>query len=81
MPLYAFHCNECHGAFEVRRSFADADVPADCPDCGSLLTQRQLSVPTQIGNAQMPTLSAPSSGRSHPFDCLCCAPRRRATTS
>ncbi len=79
MPLYAFRCNECHSTFDVRRPFVESDAPADCPDCGSLLTQRTLSVPSQIGNAQMPMVSAPTSGRRHPLDCLCCTPRRRTS--
>jgi len=32
MPLYEYHCNQCHVDFEVRRSFSDTGAPA-CPVC------------------------------------------------
>ncbi len=32
MPLYEYHCNQCHVDFEVRRSFSDTGTPA-CPVC------------------------------------------------
>jgi len=32
MPLYEYHCNQCHIDFEVRRSFSDTGTPA-CPVC------------------------------------------------
>jgi putative FmdB family regulatory protein len=40
MPLYAYHCLDCHDAFEqlVRGS----DVPA-CPSCGSEKLQQQVA--------------------------------------
>lgn len=44
MPLYDYACAACELTFEVSRSFADADVPADCPMCDKP-AKRQLSVP------------------------------------
>ncbi len=32
MPLYEYHCNQCHIDFEVRRSFSDTGTP-ECPIC------------------------------------------------
>jgi len=32
MPLYEYHCNQCHTDFEVRRSFSDTGTP-ECPIC------------------------------------------------
>ncbi len=32
MPLYEYHCNQCHLDFEVRRSFSDTGTP-ECPVC------------------------------------------------
>jgi putative FmdB family regulatory protein len=32
MPLYEYHCNQCHTDFEVRRSFSDSGTP-ECPVC------------------------------------------------
>jgi putative FmdB family regulatory protein len=32
MPLYEYHCNQCHIDFEVRRSFSDTGTP-ECPVC------------------------------------------------
>jgi len=32
MPLYEYHCNQCHIDFEVRRSFSATGTP-ECPVC------------------------------------------------
>ena len=32
MPLYEYHCDQCHTDFEVRRSFSDSGTP-ECPIC------------------------------------------------
>jgi len=47
MPLYDYACADCDLTFEVSRSFADADVPADCPMCGEQ-AKRQMSVPMSV---------------------------------
>jgi putative FmdB family regulatory protein len=43
MPSYDYRCSSCEALFEVRRSFKDANDPAECPQCGSLKTQKKLS--------------------------------------
>lgn len=32
MPIYEYHCSQCHIDFEVRRSFSDNSTP-ECPVC------------------------------------------------
>jgi putative FmdB family regulatory protein len=32
VPLYDFRCRTCGDTFELRRSMADADAPAPCPE-------------------------------------------------
>ncbi|MGH9228168.1 MAG: FmdB family zinc ribbon protein [Acidimicrobiales bacterium] len=32
MPLYDFRCRTCGDTFELRRSMAEADAPAPCPE-------------------------------------------------
>jgi len=48
MPLYEYHCNQCHIDFEVRRSFSDTGVP-ECPVCyESTYVQRKFSAPAIV---------------------------------
>jgi len=47
MPLYSFVCTVCGVHFDERRSFADADDPATCPN-GHKNVHRQFSVPTIV---------------------------------
>ena len=35
MPIYEYFCPKCKREFELRRSFAEADKPSFCPQCGS----------------------------------------------
>jgi putative FmdB family regulatory protein len=44
MPLYDYTCERCGLAFEVSRSFKDADIGADCPVC-EVPAKRELSLP------------------------------------
>ncbi len=32
MPLYEFRCDHC-GVFDLWRTMAESDAPAECPDC------------------------------------------------
>jgi putative FmdB family regulatory protein len=32
VPLYDFRCRTCGDTFELRRSMAEADAPAPCPE-------------------------------------------------
>lgn len=50
MPTYEYRCRTCGDTFEVRRSMADADQPARCPD-GHDDTTRLLSVFASVGGA------------------------------
>ena len=50
MPTYEFRCRACGATFEERRSMADADRVATCPD-GHVDTTRLLSVFASTGTA------------------------------
>jgi putative FmdB family regulatory protein len=43
MPTYEYLCQKCSAVYEERRTFARADEPSRCPECGSPRVQRQLS--------------------------------------
>ncbi|MCL5264282.1 MAG: zinc ribbon domain-containing protein [Chloroflexi bacterium] len=49
MPLYEYQCTECNEKFEklVRSSFAEAEV--SCPNCGSSLVKRLVSLFGALG--------------------------------
>jgi putative FmdB family regulatory protein len=32
VPLYEFRCRTCGATFELRRSMAESDAPAPCPE-------------------------------------------------
>ncbi len=44
MPLYEYRCDECGTKFEERRPLAAGDEPAECPNCASLRSKRQVSL-------------------------------------
>jgi putative FmdB family regulatory protein len=50
MATYEFRCRACGTTFEERRSMADADAPATCPE-GHTDTTRLLSVFASTGGA------------------------------
>lgn len=44
MPIYEYKCGDCHRAFEVSRSMADAAArDVKCPSCGSQQAERVYS--------------------------------------
>jgi len=43
MPIYEYRCDDCHERFEMRRSYADSDMPTICPSCHGQHTHRMLS--------------------------------------
>ena len=43
MPTYDFHCPACAATFEEKRSFARADEPAVCPQCGDTHAAKTIS--------------------------------------
>jgi len=75
MPLYDYDCDECGTRFEQRRSYEQADDLAPCPDCGSLLTERALSVAAYLrGNSSStPASNTPQTPKKkHGYGCYCC---------
>ncbi len=74
MPLYDYDCHECGTRFEQRHSYEQADDLTPCPDCGSLLTQRALSITAYLKGAlaPSPTTRSTTPKKHHSFDCLCC---------
>ncbi len=44
MPLYEYQCAECGTKFEVRRNMRASDDPAQCPNCASSQSKRQVSL-------------------------------------
>ena len=46
MPLYAYHCDNCHTDFEFFQHFVD-DAKTICPDCNSV-TLRKVYAPTPV---------------------------------
>jgi len=51
MPLYEYRCRACDTTFELRRSMAEANAPAACPD-GHEGAVRLLSAFASIGAGQ-----------------------------
>ncbi len=43
MPLYEYLCETCGHSFEKLQSFSKADLPQECPTCGSREARRKLS--------------------------------------
>ena len=44
MPIFEYKCRECGADFEDLDSIANRDEPHKCPACGSMKSERQLSV-------------------------------------
>lgn len=67
MPAYDFICDDCNQTFTLKRSFAQAGDPADCPDCASSRHTRKVFSAVAFnlaGGASRPPdpTPAPSSG-------------------
>jgi putative FmdB family regulatory protein len=52
MPIYEFVCMECESHFE---ELVKVDAQADCPDCGSANTRKQLSTFAAHGVSSQPS--------------------------
>lgn len=67
MPLYDYRCQRCNLVFEVSRTFAESDTPADCPLC-KIPTKREISAPltTFTRGAAAEALRRPPGGFSDP---------------
>ena len=65
MPMSEFRCKTCDQTFEERRSMAQANEPAKCPQ-GHENAVRLLSVFASVGgassSASAPTMPAPKMG-------------------
>lgn len=91
MPTYAFHCPDCGGRFDERRTFVRSDDPVTCPTCGGNRAAKQFGTPMVFrkGMAAKALLEAP--GRSpvatapatpgHASGCPCCSGRGFAPAS
>ena len=53
MPVYEFRCSTCHAVFDERRTMAEADAPATCPD-GHVGAARLFPVFSTVGLAAEP---------------------------
>ena len=66
MPIYEYHCLDCHHRFERMRATADRDAATPCPICAGERAKRTLSVFATI-RSQAPgestaTYAAPATG-------------------
>ncbi len=43
MPLFEYHCLECHNRFERLRPAEQRDQPPTCPTCGGTRVKRTIS--------------------------------------
>jgi putative FmdB family regulatory protein len=59
VPLYDFRCRTCGDTFELRRSMADADAPAPCPE-GHDDTVKLLPLVAVGGRASQSPAQAPA---------------------
>jgi len=44
MPIFEYHCLDCHAQFDRLCSADQRDASGPCPQCGSARTKRALSV-------------------------------------
>jgi putative FmdB family regulatory protein len=61
VPLYDFRCRTCGDTFELRRSMAEADAPAQCPE-GHLDTIKLLPLVAVGGRASSAAAAPVASG-------------------
>ena len=67
MPIYEYRCKNCGKQVEILVRSGMNDSPA-CPDCGSTLLERLLSVPYVM------------TGESRPAGRTCCGQEERCET-
>jgi putative FmdB family regulatory protein len=70
VPLYEYRCRTCDDRFEMRRSMADADEPAACPD-GHADAVRLLSVFAATGRAASSSSAASTAAPAAPCGSSC----------
>ncbi|MQS12060.1 zinc ribbon domain-containing protein [Streptomyces kaniharaensis] len=61
MPRYDFRCRSCGATFELRRTMAQANDPAVCPQ-GHEDTVKLLSTVAVTGSSSTPQRQAPAGG-------------------
>ena len=61
MPRYEYRCRTCDARFEQRRTHAEADAPAECPE-GHVASTRLLSVFAAVGASDGGGGEAPPAG-------------------
>ncbi|HKX71229.1 MAG TPA: zinc ribbon domain-containing protein [Acidimicrobiales bacterium] len=72
MPLYDFRCRTCGDTYEVRRTMAEAEDPAPCPQ-GHRDTVRLLPLVSVGGRAAASrSLASPSRASAMPAGGGCC---------
>ena len=54
MPIYEYHCLECHQQFDRLRAAPDRDTPVACPACGQTRAKRTLSAFATIRSGGAP---------------------------
>ena len=81
MQTYLFRCPLCQHTFDVKRSSAEAGIPAAFPACGASVTTRMFTATTFFspGTASMQLFESnaktPTSQTGHAAGCPCCRVR------
>jgi putative FmdB family regulatory protein len=76
MPIYEYHCTDCHTTFDRLRPMSQANAPASCAQCGSNATSRAISLFSAISKSKSGETRAVSGAGS---DCASCAATSCAT--
>jgi putative FmdB family regulatory protein len=72
VPLYEYRCRTCETAFEARRSMAESNDPAACPD-GHINSVRLLSAFASTGGGTSKGASTPAPAMPSGGGCGGCA--------
>ena len=74
MPIYEYRCADCEQKFEKRRRMSQADDEIACPDCGSVHTNRGLSMFAAFskGNGQSVSVGGGGCGGCASHSCGSC---------
>lgn len=67
MPYYDYQCEKC-GIFEVRRSVAERDKPAECEQCGQPACRKEVFSPVLLRSKPVVMVRNPL----HSDGCPCC---------
>lgn len=58
MPIYEYSCSQCGKKFDALRTYAQADEPIACKNCGSGETHRAISLFNAQSNGKSITSSS-----------------------